>query len=173
MLAGDQQFGAIRVGVSTLLVQNELRARPDRRGGDRLVALVVSTVVAMLLAQWMLRPIHVIQSGLTRLGRGELDVRSTCPAGIPGPGELLRRRQPAAVSGAAPKERPAAATDFASVMDNLEDAMALFSPRGELMFINSSMRRAAPALASTSAPRRRPPAGRSRTHLAERALAGR
>ena len=28
----------------------------------------------MLLSQWMLRPIHVIQSGLSRLGRGELDV---------------------------------------------------------------------------------------------------
>jgi methyl-accepting chemotaxis protein len=33
----------------------------------------------MLLAQWMLRPIHVIQSGLTRLGRGELDVRLDLP----------------------------------------------------------------------------------------------
>ena len=35
----------------------------------------------MLLAQWMLRPIHVIQSGLTRLGRGELDVRLDLPEG--------------------------------------------------------------------------------------------
>ena len=43
--------------------------------------LLVSTIVAMLLAQWMLAPIHVIQSGLTRLGRGELDVRLDLPAG--------------------------------------------------------------------------------------------
>ena len=70
---------SIRIGVSTLLVRNELRdgaARARRR--PSLVALLVSTLVAMLLAQWMLRPIHVIQSGLTRLGRGELDVGSIC-----------------------------------------------------------------------------------------------
>src|SRR4029453_16810983 len=31
------------------------------------------------------------------------------------------------------------ATDLESVMDNLEDAVALFSPRGELIFSNKSM----------------------------------
>src|SRR4029077_4332558 len=40
-----------------------------------LAALAVAVIVAMLLAQLLLRPIHVIRSGLTRLGRGELDVR--------------------------------------------------------------------------------------------------
>ncbi len=61
------------------------RARRDPQGAraaspiPRVVALVISTIVATLLAQWMLRPIHVIQSGLTRLGRGELDVRLDLP----------------------------------------------------------------------------------------------
>jgi len=34
---------------------------------------------------------------------------------------------------------PGAATDLESVMDNLEDAVALFSPRGELIFCNKAM----------------------------------
>ena len=48
-------------------------------GYTAVIALAISTMVATLLAQWMLRPIHVIQSGLTRLGRGELDVRLDLP----------------------------------------------------------------------------------------------
>ena len=44
-----------------------------------LAALLISSLVAMLLAQWLLRPIHVIQSSLSRLGRGELDVRLDLP----------------------------------------------------------------------------------------------
>ena len=36
--------------------------------------LLVSVLVAIFLAQAVLRPIHVIQSSLTRLGRGELGV---------------------------------------------------------------------------------------------------
>src|SRR5437868_2118049 len=72
---GDQQFGTIRIGISTLLVKSELQSAFRLALQSVLVALGLSTIVAMLLAQWMLRPIHVIQSGLTRLGQGELDVR--------------------------------------------------------------------------------------------------
>jgi signal transduction histidine kinase len=36
------------------------------------VALLVAVVVAVLLAQVVVRPIHVIRSGLSRLGRGDL-----------------------------------------------------------------------------------------------------
>ena len=45
------------------------RCRPAIAVG---LALVIAVSVAMLLAQVVLRPIHVITSGLTRLGRGEL-----------------------------------------------------------------------------------------------------
>ena len=41
--------------------------------------LVASVLVAMLLAQVILRPIHVIRSGLTRLGRGEFGVHLDLP----------------------------------------------------------------------------------------------
>src|SRR5205823_4804279 len=71
LLLGDVQIGAIRIGVSTLLIRQDL----DASLGPALViagsALAISVLVATLLAQWLLRPIHVIRSGLTRLGRGE------------------------------------------------------------------------------------------------------
>ena len=54
----------------------------------------------------------------------------------------------AQLSAVRTQELPASATDFESVMDNLEDAMALFSPEGDLMFANSSMRGVLPSLAA-------------------------
>ena len=75
LLFGDQEFGTIKIGISTLLVKNELQQAFRLAARNVILTLLISTAVAMLLAQWMLRPIHVIQSGLTRMGRGELDVR--------------------------------------------------------------------------------------------------
>ena len=72
MALADEPFGEIRVGLSTLLVHGALNqslaAAPLTAG----VALLVAVGAAMLLAQVVLRPIHVIRSGLSRLGRGEL-----------------------------------------------------------------------------------------------------
>jgi signal transduction histidine kinase len=82
----------------------------------------------------------VIQSGLTRLGRGELDVSLDLP------GEEFRDLGSSfeAVSAqlSAVREKPlvSAATDLESVMENLEDAVALFSPSGEVMFTNTAMK---------------------------------
>ena len=133
-------FGSIRIGVSTLLVRDELqRGAQAASAYTAVVALVVSTLVAMLLAQWMLRPIHVIQSGLTRLGRGELDVRLDLPgqefADLGSSFEAVSA-QLSAVARPRRCRRRSSSTDFESVMDNLEDAVALFSPEGELMFCN-------------------------------------
>jgi signal transduction histidine kinase len=41
---------------------------------------------------------------------------------------------------------PGASTDFESVMENLEDAVALFSPSGELIFCNTAMRSVLPEI---------------------------
>ena len=78
---GGHEFGSIRIGVSMLLTQEGLRQAFIRAGWSALAALIVATAVATLLAGWMLRPIHVISSGLTRLGRGEFDVRLDLPPG--------------------------------------------------------------------------------------------
>ena len=72
---GDTDFGAIRIGVSTLLIRQDLATSLRPAIVTAGAAMAVSVLVAMLLAQRLLRPIHVISSGLTRLGRGELGVR--------------------------------------------------------------------------------------------------
>ena len=146
ILAGDRPFGAIRIGIATVLVRNEIIKALRSFTYTAVAALVISTFVAMLLAQWMLRPIHVIQSGLTRLGRGELDVTLDLPgqefADLGSSFEAVSA-QLAAVRN---KALPAAstATEFESVVENLEDAVALYSPEGELIFSNAAMRQLLP-----------------------------
>jgi signal transduction histidine kinase len=146
LLFGDQQFGSIRIGISTLLVKSELQQAFKFALSNIVLALIVSTVVAMLLAQWMLRPIHVIQSGLTRLGRGEFDVRLELPEGeeFKDLGSSF-----AAVSAQLSESRAKTSgqvTDFESVVDNLEDAVALYSPEGKQIFTNPAMEALLPEL---------------------------
>ena len=65
-------FGEIRVGLSTILVQRDLNLALRPAAIAAVLSMLVAIVVAMLLAQIVLRPIHVIQSGLSRLGHGDL-----------------------------------------------------------------------------------------------------
>jgi signal transduction histidine kinase len=172
----NTDFGEIRVGVTTTLVRSDVRKAVNATLGALLVALGAASLVAMLLSQWMLRPIHVIQSGLTRLGRGELDVKlnleeqefrdlgssfDAISAQLAALGRGAKEGQPAG------EVRAGSASDLESVMDNLEDAVALFSPRGELIFSNKSMNvlqpRALDALPADSPVRQ----------IVERTLAGR
>ena len=75
LLLGGAKFGTIRIGVSTLLVREEFSGELWLVGATGLVALLIAIVVSASFAQLILRPIHVIRSGLTRLGRGEFGVR--------------------------------------------------------------------------------------------------
>ena len=75
LLRGDREVGSIRIGVSTLLIRDDLNGSLRPVLASALAALAVSVLVAVLLAQLLLRPIHVIRGGLTRLGRGEFGVR--------------------------------------------------------------------------------------------------
>ncbi len=150
LLAGDEQFATIRIGVSTLLVQSELRGAMEESATIVLGALLLSSLVALLLSQWILRPIHVIQSGLVRLGRGELDVRLDLPehefkdlgSSFQAVSQQLaaRGRDASQADGEDGTLRTGASTDYESVMENLEDAVALYSPRGEVIFSNAAMR---------------------------------
>lgn len=74
LLLDEESIGAIQIGLSTLLVRSELDAALGPAAIVAAGALLVAVVVAMLLSQVVLRPMHVIQSSLTRLGRGELGV---------------------------------------------------------------------------------------------------
>jgi signal transduction histidine kinase len=181
ILAGDEPFGVIHIGVSTLFVRTEIIDALKGFAATALIALAVSTMVATLLAQWMLRPIHVIQSGMARLGRGELDVRLD----LPGQefADLGNSFEAVSAQLAAVRNNPVATaagppTEFESVMENLEDAVALFSPEGELMFSNAAMRTLLPAMATAGAGQAKPalsllPENDPIRQLVERALAGR
>ena len=79
LLLGTTEFGSIRVGVSTLFIQKEFEKTFTTPLTTVAAVLVGATLVAMLLAQLVLRPIHVIRSGLAKLGRGELDVDVDLP----------------------------------------------------------------------------------------------
>jgi signal transduction histidine kinase len=159
ILIGDdnKDFGSIRIGVSTFLVRDELRSALQRAATVVVVALIVAALVAMILAQWLLRPIHIIQSSLSRLGRGELDVRLDLPeqefkdlgSSFDAVSAQLAALGPGAGAGTL---RPGAGADYESVMESLEDAVALFSPRGEVIFSNAAMR----ALKTTDLPESHP-----------------
>jgi signal transduction histidine kinase len=139
ILAGDEEW-SVRIGVSMPLIRTELGPAFATAVGTVIGALIIASIVALLLSQWLLRPIHVIQSGLTRLGRGELDVSLDLP------GEEFRdlgssfEAVSAQLSAVRQKPLPSAGTDLESVMENLEDAVALFSPSGEMIFSNAAMK---------------------------------
>ncbi len=69
---GDEPFGEICIGLSPILIRQELYTSLVPAGIAVGLAILVAVFVATLLAQIVLRPIHVITSGLTRLGRGEI-----------------------------------------------------------------------------------------------------
>ena len=145
MMLGDEAFGAIRIGVSTLLMRQELNAalRPALITGA--VALGVAIFVAALLAQLLLRPIHVIRSGLTRLGKGEFGVTLDLPPGDEF-GELGTFFN--TVSQQLSADRTALVDQkehLQSAVEHLADAVALFNPSGELLFSNPAMQAALPA----------------------------
>jgi signal transduction histidine kinase len=169
----NQVFGTIKVGVSMTLLRSKLRDAMRSAAGAVVVALVLSSLVAMLLSQWMLRPIHVIQSGLSRLGRGELDVTLDLKEqefrDLGSSFEAVSAQLAALGRGTTPAAdaKPGATTDLESVMDNLEDAVALFSPRGELIFCNKAMNALHPRAMSDL------PADNPMRQIVERTIAGR
>jgi hypothetical protein len=79
LLMGDTRFGTIRIGVSMVLTRADLDRALRPAIITALAALVAASLLAMLLAQSLLRPIHLIRGGLSRLGRGEFGVTLDLP----------------------------------------------------------------------------------------------
>ncbi len=73
MLSGGSAFGSIHVGVSTLLIRGQINGAVGELAQPMLLVLIATMIVAILLANMILRPISVISSGVARLGRGEFD----------------------------------------------------------------------------------------------------
>jgi signal transduction histidine kinase len=142
---GAEKFCTIRVGVSMPLVKVELWSQamwPILTTG--LAALLVAIVVSATFAQWMLRPIHVIRSGLTRLGRGEFNVTLDLPRQDEF-GELGSFFNTVSAQLSADRTQLAGQkANLESAVEHMEDEVAIFNPAGELLFANPSMRKALP-----------------------------
>jgi signal transduction histidine kinase len=139
LVVGTTALGTIRVGVSTLLIRDELGKHLFTPILTAAVVLGVALLLAMLLAQVVLKPIHVIRGGLAKLGRGELDVNVELPADA----ELRELGTSfTQVSARIAADRTALAGQRAlkSIVDRLEDAVAMFSKDGVLLFANPAMR---------------------------------
>jgi signal transduction histidine kinase/HAMP domain-containing protein len=170
---GDETFGSIRIGVSTLLMRRELN---DSLGSTLLLgaaALIIAVFVAAFLAQLLLRPIHVIRSGLTRLGRGEFGVTLDLPPGDEF-GELGSFFNTVSQQLSADRTLLAGQkANLQSAVEHLEDAVALFNQSGELLFSNPAMQPTLPADAIGRALQALLPTGHSYRTLVEETLATR
>jgi signal transduction histidine kinase len=140
LLRGNTEFGSIRVGVSTLLIRDDLIRSLGPATATAVGALAVAVVVAVLLAQLLLKPIHVIRSGLTRLGQGEFGVRLDLDQQDEF-GELGNFFNTVSAQLSADRSQMAGqVANLESAVEHLEDAVAIVNARDELLFINPAMR---------------------------------
>ncbi len=130
---------SIRVGVSTLLVRDKLQERLVAPLVAATVVLVVSSLAAGVLARLVLRPIHVLRGGLARLGQGEVDVKVELPEDAEFTDLGASFKQLTARLAADRTER-AGQRALESIVDRLEDAVALFATDGTLRFANATMK---------------------------------
>jgi signal transduction histidine kinase/HAMP domain-containing protein len=173
MMLGDEAFGSIHVGVSTTLMRRELVDALTPALGAAAVVLGLSIFVAGLLSQLLLRPIHVLRGGLTRLGKGEFGVTLDLPAGDEF-GELGTFFN--TMSQQLSADRTALAgqkENLQTAVEHLEDAVALFSPSGDLRFSNPVMEAILPSSALGRPLRDLLPSGHPYRTLVEETLAAR
>jgi signal transduction histidine kinase len=168
---GDADFGSIRVGVSTLLIRSDLRRSLGSALVTVLLALGIAVLVAMVLAQLLLRPIHVIRSGLTRLGRGEFGVRLDLNQQDEF-GELGTFFNTVSAQLSADRSQMAGqVANLESAVERLEDAVAIVNPKGELLFANPAMRAVLPGATAGARLDRLEPGERRMGRLVEETLA--
>src|SRR6187200_7789 len=142
---GSEDFGSIRIGVSTLLMRSQLRDLLNDALFAGAAALAIAVFVSGIFAQLLLRPIHVLRSGLTRLGKGEFGVTLDLPAGDEF-GELGDFFNTVSQQLSADRSLLAGQkANLQSAVEHLEDAVALFDPSGQLLFSNPAMQPTLPA----------------------------
>jgi signal transduction histidine kinase len=148
LLVGDTDFGSIRVGVSTLLIRRDLDTALRPAAITALIAFAVAIIGAVILAQLLLRPIHVIRSGLTRLGQGEFGVKLDLQQQDEF-GELGTFFNTVSEQLSADRTQMAGqVANLESAVQHLEDAVAIVSPQGTLLFANPALKVLIPAAAS-------------------------
>ena len=111
--------------------------------------LVGATLGALLLAQWLLRPIHVLRSGLRQLERGEPAAALDLPQDEFGDlGRRFKAVSEKLLAERAAPEGPQPGLD--SIVEHLADAVGIFGPDGELLFANPTLRALLPGVASAT-----------------------
>jgi signal transduction histidine kinase len=144
LLLGDADFGSIRIGVSTLLIRNDLRVWLGPSVQAALIALAIAVFGAMVLGQVLLRPIHVIRSGLTRLGKGEFGVRLDLE-------EDDEFRELGTFFNTVSAQLSADRSQIANLessFEHLEDAVAIINPNSEVLFANAAAEHLLPGVAA-------------------------
>lgn len=145
ILLGEERFGSIRIGVSTVLIWEGLMKALGRIALIAVGAIVLATTFSWLLARRFLRPIHVLQSGIARLGQGEEDVRLDLPdEDFKDLGTSFNALSQSVSSVRTQLVEQARRAE--SVVERLEDAVAIVGPHGDVVFANPGMRRLLPAL---------------------------
>jgi signal transduction histidine kinase len=145
LLLDDRPIGSIHIGVSTLLIRRDLNRSLGPAALTALLALGVAVFGATVLAQLLLRPIHVIRSGLTRLGKGETGVQLDLGQEDEF-GELGSFFNTVSAQIAADRSHMAGqVANLESAVEHLEDAVAIIGPHGRLLFANPAMRTLVPS----------------------------
>lgn len=144
LLLDGHRFGSIRIGISTLLIRRELTEALKPAAATAAIALLIAVIVSAAFARLMLRPIHVLRSGLTRLGQGEFGVRLDLPQQDEF-GELGTFFNTMSAQLSADRTQLAGQkANLESAVEHMEDEVAIFNPGGELLFANPAMRRHLP-----------------------------
>lgn len=138
LLRNNTSFGSIRIGVSTLLIREDLNTALRPFVVTAGAALLIAMLVSMLLAQLLLRPIHVIRSGLSRLQRGELGVTLDLKQQDEF-GDLGTFFNAVSAQLSADRHRIDTRVPGEAGGDRLEDAVALVGPDRRLLFANPAM----------------------------------
>jgi signal transduction histidine kinase len=169
LLLGDERFGSIRIGVSTVLIWAGLKDALKPIAWVSVAAILVATAVSWLMARRFLRPIHVLQSGIARLGQGEEDVHLDLPdedfKDLGTSFNALSQSVSTIRSRLVEQARRAE-----SVVDRLEDAVAIVGPDGHVAFANAAMKALLPTLEAEAALDSAVPASHPCRVLVEQAL---
>jgi PAS domain S-box-containing protein len=131
-------FGSIRLGVSASLLRSDLTASLKGSLALAALALTVACLVALGLANVLLRPIRILLRDMTRLRRGEFDVGAALErddelgelaGGLQLLGQQLQSER---------LQRLSERTHLQQIVDGLEDAIIFLNNERRLLFFNKA-----------------------------------
>ncbi len=130
-------FGSIRVGISTGLIASQVRQTTETVGLIALAAIALTTAAALILSNWILRPVAAVTSSLEKLAAGNTEVNVE----VGGSDELSNLADKFNVlSRRIRAERNRWETERGGIFDalrSIQDLVLLVDSDGTLLFANS------------------------------------